>query len=45
MGLKSQYQISRKQREKRRKFRRKLAAKGENPNDVLYGKYNIKIGA
>lgn len=45
MGLKSQYQIKMKQREKRKKFRRKLAAKSLNPNDFLYGKFYIKLGA
>jgi len=44
MGLKSKYQIGLKQREKRKKQRAKLAAKGGNVNDVYYGKYYIKLG-
>jgi hypothetical protein len=42
VGLKSQYQIKMKQREKRRKARKKMAAKGENPNDYFYAGYYIK---
>lgn len=42
MGLKSQYQISRKQRHKRKDARKKLTAKGENLNEYFYGKYYLK---
>jgi len=44
MGLKSQYQMKIKQRQKRQKSRKKLAAKGENLNEYYYGKYYIKLG-
>ena len=45
MGLKSRYQISRKQRLGRKTARKKLAAKGENVNDYFYGKFYLKSGA
>ncbi|MCX5686894.1 MAG: hypothetical protein NTW09_05515 [Candidatus Omnitrophica bacterium] len=44
MGLKSQYQVGMKQREKRKKKRVKLAAKGQNASDYFYGKYYLKSG-
>lgn len=44
MGLKSQYQIGMKQRQKRQKSRKKLAAKGENLTEHYYGKYYVKLG-
>lgn len=44
MGLKSQYQISRKQRLKRKTARKKIAAKGQNVQDFYYGKYYLKAG-
>ena len=45
MGQRSQYQVSMKQREKRKKKRNKLTAKGKTVSDYLYGKYYLKIGA
>lgn len=42
MGLKSQYQIKRKQRLVRKNARKKLAAKGANLTDYFYGKYYLK---
>ena len=42
MGLKSQYQISRKQRFKRKDARKKLAAKGANLAEYYYGKFYLK---
>lgn len=44
MGLKSQFQVKMKQRIKRRKARKKLSAKGQNPDQVYYGKYCLKSG-
>lgn len=44
MGQKSQYQISMRQRIKRKKRRVRLAAKGEDLNNNYYGKYCIKAG-
>ena len=44
MGLKSQYQISRKQRIKRKTARKKLTTKGANLSDYYYGKYYVKAG-
>ncbi len=44
MGLKSQYQISRKQRLKRKSARKKLVAKGANLDEYFYGRYYIKEG-
>ena len=44
MGLKSQYQVKMKQREKRKKDRKKLAAKGQDLNQYYYGKYYLKLG-
>ena len=44
MGLKSQYQISRKQAFKRKDARKKLAAKGEKLSEYFYGKYYLKPG-
>lgn len=45
MGLKSQYQISRKQRFKRKDARKKLTAKGQDLKEYFYGKYYIKESA
>jgi len=45
MGLKSRYQISRKQRLTRKAARKKLAAKGANLNEYFYGKFYIKSAA
>jgi hypothetical protein len=42
MSLKTQYQMKVKQREKRRKERKKLAAKGQKPEDYFYGRFYIK---
>jgi hypothetical protein len=42
MGLKSQYQIKRKQRLVRKNARKKLTAKGANLADYFYGKYYLK---
>lgn len=42
MGQKSQYQVGMKQREKRKKARAKLAAKGEKMEEYYYGKFFIK---
>jgi len=44
MGLKSQFQVKMKQREKRKKDRKKLAAKGQNPDQYYYGRYYLKLG-
>lgn len=44
MGLKSQYQVKMKQRDKRKKKRQHLAAKGENLANFYYGKYYLKSG-
>ncbi len=44
MGQKSQYQVGLKQREKRKKKRDRLTAKGENPNAYFYGKYYVRLG-
>ncbi len=44
MGLKSQYQVRRKQRLKRKAARKKLAAKGANLTEYYYGRYYIKGG-
>lgn len=44
MGLKSQYQMSQKQREKRKKRRDRMAKQGANLTDVYYGKFYIKLG-
>lgn len=44
MGQKKRYQIAAKQREKRTKSRRKLVAKGQNPDSVYYGQFYIKLG-
>ena len=44
MGLKSQYQVGMKQREKRKKKRDKLTAKGKTVSDYLYGAYYLKSG-
>ncbi len=45
MGSRKQYAIKMKQREKRKKARNKLSAKGQNLSDYYYGKYYIKLGA
>lgn len=42
MGLKSQYQMKRKQRLVRKKARKKLTAKGENLSEYYYGKFYLK---
>ena len=44
MGLKTQRQIGLKQREKRKKARKKMMAKGQNPDQYYYGKFYLKIG-
>ncbi|MDP3804218.1 MAG: hypothetical protein Q8Q87_01555 [Candidatus Omnitrophota bacterium] len=44
MGLKSQYQVSMKQREKRKKKRDRLTAKSGNISEYFYGKYYLKTG-
>ena len=45
MGLKSRFQIGMKQRQKRKKARKKLSAKGHDPAEFYYGRYYIKLGA
>ena len=45
MGLKSQFQIKMKQRQKRKKTRRQLSAKGQNLNEYFYGKFYLKSGS
>ncbi|MBI4974932.1 MAG: hypothetical protein HZA30_03495 [Candidatus Omnitrophica bacterium] len=45
MSLRKQFHVKMMQREKRRKNRKKLLAKGQNPNDYFYGRYNIGLGA
>jgi hypothetical protein len=42
MGLKSQYQVGMRQRQKRKKARAKLAANGEKIENYFYGKYCLK---
>lgn len=42
MGQKSQYQIRRQQRLKRKKARKKLTAKGANLTDYYYGKFYLQ---
>lgn len=44
MGLKTQLQMKATQRDKRRKARKKLTAKGENLTEYYYGKFYIKAG-
>jgi hypothetical protein len=44
MGQKSRYQIGMKQREKRKKARKKMAAKGQNIDQYYYGKFCLKAG-
>ena len=44
MGLKSRYQISRKQRIKRKATRKKLTTKGANLGEYFYGKFYLKTG-
>lgn len=44
MSSKKQYAIKMKQKEKRKKARKQLAAKGQNLTDYYYGKYYIKLG-
>ena len=44
MGLKSQYQVGMKQRQKRKKKRDKLAAKGLKTSDYFYGKFSLRAG-
>lgn len=44
MGLKTQYQISRKQALKRKAKRKRLTAKGSNLTDYYYGKFYLKGG-
>jgi hypothetical protein len=45
MGLKSQYQIRRQQRLKRKNSRKKLAARGSNLTEYYYGKYYVKAAS
>lgn len=45
MGLKTQFQKRMKQALKRKKKRRRLAAKGHNVNDFLYGRYYLKASS
>lgn len=45
MGQKSQYQVKMKQREKRKKARDRMVAKGQNPDDYFYAGYYIKAHA
>jgi len=45
MGLKSQFQTKMRQAKKRKAKRKRLTAKGQNPNEYFYGKYYIKLGA
>jgi exoribonuclease II len=42
MGLKTQFQKRMKQAMKRKKKRQRLAAKGQNVNDFLYGRFYLK---
>ena len=42
MGLKTQFQMKMKQREKRVKARRKLLAEGKKIEDYFYNKYYLK---
>ena len=42
MGLKSQFQVGMKQRQKRKARRKKIAAKGANLADYFYGGYYLK---
>ena len=42
MGLKSQYQIKREQRFKRKDARKKLVKKGANLAEYFYGKFYLK---
>ncbi len=44
MGLKTQYQIGRKQAAKRKAKRKRLTAKGNNLTDYYYGKFYLKGG-
>lgn len=44
MGLRSQYQVGVKQKEKRKKKRNRLIAKGQNITDYYYGKFYLKTG-
>jgi hypothetical protein len=44
MGQKTQFQVRGKQREKRRKFRKKLAALGKKQDEYLYGRFYLKLG-
>jgi hypothetical protein len=44
MSMKKQYQISMKQRKKRKAKRDHLAAKGQDLTGYYYGKYFIKLG-
>lgn len=45
MGQQSRYQISRKQRIKRKNARKKLTAKGANLTEYYYGKFYLKSAA
>jgi len=45
MGLKSQFQNKMKQREKRKKKRKHLLAKGADLKDYFYGKFYLKSEA
>lgn len=44
MGLKSQYQIGMKQRNRRKARRKRMAAKGMNMSEFFYGKFYLKTG-
>lgn len=44
MGRKKRFQIGMKQREKRKKARNKLTAKGENLTEYYYDRYYVKLG-
>ena len=44
MGLKSQFQIKMKQGVRRKAKRKRLSAKGQDLNEIYYGKYYIKLG-
>ena len=45
MGLRSQFQIKMKQREKRKKARQKLTKNGQDLKEYYYGKYYLKAGS
>ena len=45
MGLKSRYQISKKQKLKRKDARKKLVAQGADLKEYYYGKFYLKPNA